>query len=86
MANLDKSAFVGTSANALKTQIWTALIALLILKFLQLKATFDWSLSNLAALLRMNMFVHRDLWRWLNQPFKFPPLLPESSQPSFTFS
>ena len=54
--------FVGTSANALKTQIWTALIALLILKFLQLKATFDWSLSNLAALLRMNLFVHRDLW------------------------
>ena len=36
--------------------------------------------------LRMNLFVHRDLWRWLNQPFKFPPLLPESSQPSFTFS
>ena len=68
------------------SQIWTALIALLILKFLQLKATFDWSLSNLAALLRMNLFVHRDLWRWLNQPFKFPPLLPESSQPSFTFS
>ena len=84
--NLRVKTFVGTSANALKTQIWTALIALLILKFLQLKATFDWSLSNLAALLRMNLFVHRDLWRWLNQPFKFPPLLPESSQPSFTFS
>ena len=60
--NLRVKTFVGTSANALKTQIWTALIALLILKFLQLKATFDWSLSNLAALLRMNLFVHRDLW------------------------
>ncbi len=84
--NLRVKTFVGTSANALKTQIWTALIALLILKFLQLKATFDWSLSNLAALLRMNLFVHRDLWWWLNQPFKFPPLLPESSQASFTLS
>ena len=84
--NLRVKTFVGSSANALKTQIWTALIALLILKFLQLKATFDWSLSNLAALLRMNMFVHRDVWWWLNQPFKFPPLLPGSSQPSFTFS
>ena len=31
--NLRVKTFVGTSANALKTQIWTALIALLILKF-----------------------------------------------------
>jgi IS4 transposase len=30
--------FVGTSANALKTQIWIALIAMLLLKHLQLKA------------------------------------------------
>jgi hypothetical protein len=34
-------------ANALHIQIWTALIALLILKYLQLKARFGWSLSNL---------------------------------------
>lgn len=58
--------FVGTSANALHIQIWTALIALLILKYLQLKATFGWSLSNLVALLRMNLFAYRDLWTWLN--------------------
>jgi len=43
--------FVGTSANALKTQIWTALIAMLILKYLKLKSTFDWSLSNLACII-----------------------------------
>ena len=43
--------FVGTSANALKTQIWTALIAMLILKYLKLKSTFAWSVcSNLVAL------------------------------------
>src|SRR5256885_12284139 len=41
--------FVGTTANALKTQIWSALIALLLLKYLQMKATFGWSLSNLVA-------------------------------------
>ena len=70
--NLRVKTFVGTSANALKTQIWTALIALLILKFLQLKATFDWSLSNLAALLRMNLFVHRDLWRWFEPTIQVP--------------
>jgi hypothetical protein len=67
--------FVGTSANALHTQIWTALIAVLLLKYLQLKARFGWSLSNLVALLRMNLFVYRDLWTWLDEPFTPPPLL-----------
>ena len=38
--NLRVKTFVGTSANALHIQIWTALIALLLLKYLQLKATF----------------------------------------------
>jgi hypothetical protein len=33
----------GTSANALHIQIWTALIALLLLTYLQLKATFAYS-------------------------------------------
>jgi Domain of unknown function (DUF4372)/Transposase DDE domain len=72
--NLRVKTFVGTSANALHTQIWTALIALLLLKYLQLKATFGWSLSNLVALLRMNLFAYRDLWTWLNEPFTAPPL------------
>src|SRR3989475_5217216 len=39
--------FVGTSANAVRTQVWTALIAMLVLKYLQLKSTFSWSLSTL---------------------------------------
>jgi hypothetical protein len=66
--------FVGTSANALKIQIWTALIAMLLIKYLQLKATFGWSLSNLVALLRQQLFVYRDLWIWLNDPFQPPPI------------
>lgn len=72
--------FVGTSANALHVQIWTALIALLVLKYLQAKARFGWSTSNLAALLRMNLFVYRDLWAWLNAPFTAPPPPPEPVQ------
>lgn len=67
--------FVGTSENAVQIQIWTALIAILILKYLQLKSTFGWSLSNLIALLRQQLFVHRDLWTWLNDPFQPPPPL-----------
>src|SRR2546430_11800493 len=67
--------FVGTSENAVQIQIWTALIAILILKYLQLKSTFGWSLSNLIALLRQQLFVHRDLWKWIHDPFQSPPAL-----------
>jgi hypothetical protein len=78
--------FVGTTANALHTQIWTALIAVLLLKYLQLRARFGWSLSNLVALLRMNLFVYRDLWTWLDQPFTPPPLLAEPVQQQLPIS
>lgn len=67
--------FVGTSANALKTQIWTALIAMLVLKYLQLKSTFGWSLSNLVALVRQQLLVYRDLDTWIDDPFQPPPPL-----------
>jgi hypothetical protein len=52
----------GTSANAVKIHLWTALIVILLLRYRQLKAKFSWSLSNLVAILRSNLFVHRDLW------------------------
>ncbi len=78
--NLKIKTFVGTSANALHTQIWTALIALLILKYLQLKSTFGWSLSNIVALLQFQLLTHRDLWAWLNEPFTGPPVVAEAEQ------
>jgi hypothetical protein len=67
--------FVGTSEKAVLTQIWTALIAMLLLRWLRLKARYGWSLSNLLALLRQQLFVYRDLWDWLNDPFCAPPAL-----------
>ncbi|MGH8648973.1 MAG: IS4 family transposase, partial [Burkholderiales bacterium] len=57
--NLKIKTFVGTSANAVRTQVWTALLAMLVLRYLQLKAKFAWSLSNLVALLRQQLFVYR---------------------------
>ena len=78
--NLKIKTFVGTSPNAVKIQIWTALIAMLILRFLQLRSKFHWSLSNLVALLRMNLFTHRDLWAWLNKPFDVSPVPYEPEQ------
>lgn len=74
--NLKIKTFVGTSANALKIQIWTALIAMLLLKYLQLRSRLNWALSNLVALLRWNLFTYRDLWTWVDNPFNTPPQHP----------
>jgi hypothetical protein len=60
MQNLKIKTFLGTTANAVRTQIWTALIAILLLKNLQLRATFGWSPSNLAVLLRYQLFAYRN--------------------------
>jgi hypothetical protein len=67
--------FVGTSENAVQIQIWTALIAMLLLKYLQMRSTFAWSFSHLVALIRHQLFVYRDLMTWLNNPFQAPPAL-----------
>ena len=71
--NLKVKTFVGTSANALRIQIWTALIAMLLIKYLQFQSRRDWSLSTLVALLRWNLFTYRNLWRWIDDPFNTPP-------------
>jgi hypothetical protein len=83
--NLKIKTFLGTNANAVKTQIWTALIAMLVLRYLQLMSTFGWSLSNLVALLRHQLFVYRDLFGWLNTPFEGPPQLAELANAQLTF-
>ena len=74
--NLKVKTFVGTSENAVKVQIWTALIAILLLKLLQLRSAFGWSLSNLAAMLRMNLLTYRELWKWLDDPYRYPAAEP----------
>jgi len=77
--------FIGTSENAVRMQIWTALIAMVVLRYLQLRSTWKWSLSNLVALLRYQLFVYRDLWSWINQPFR-PPVDLDDGQMSLALN
>lgn len=65
--------FIGTSENAVMIQIWTALITILMLKFLQALAKYGWRLSNLVAFIRLNLFVKIDLQKWLDKPFDHQP-------------
>lgn len=78
--NLKMKSFVGTTENALRIQVWTALLALLLLKWLHHLSKAHWSLSNLASMLRLNLFPYRDLLNWLHNPFGIPPLIPFAEQ------
>ena len=80
--NLKIKSFIGGSPNAVWTQIWTAMIAMLLIRFLQMKSKAKWSFSNLAYFLQINLLVYRDLWDWLDDPFKAPPPPPDPIFPS----
>ena len=84
--NLKIKTFVGTSPNAIYIQIWTALIAMLLLKWLHHLSKAKWSFSNLASMLRLNLFTYRDLLLWLDQPFSTPPLIPLPDQLNLDFA
>jgi len=64
----------------------SALISMLLLRYLQLSSRFVWSLSNLVALLRMCLFTHRDLMHWLDHPFAPPPETDEHPQATLAFA
>ena len=53
---------------------------MLLLKYLQFKSKLGWSLSNLVAMLRWNLFTYRNLWDWLDDPFEVPPMVPQYEQ------
>jgi len=65
--------FLGTSSNAVLIQIWTALITILIIKYLKACSKYGWHLSNLVSFLRLNLLVKMDLTKLLNKPFEPPP-------------
>jgi hypothetical protein len=62
--------FLGTSQNALLSQLWVALCAYLLLSFFKFQSRFKWSLYTLSCIIPTNLFCHRDIWDWLNNPYK----------------
>lgn len=78
--NLRIKTFIGTTENALRIQIWTALLALVLLKWIHYLSRGNWSFSNLASLLRLNLFTYRNLMEWITNPLNTPPLVPVPAQ------
>lgn len=61
--------FFGTSKNAILTQIWTAMIAYLLLKYLIFKSKYKWTIYKLMSVIPTIIFIRKELWSWLNYPF-----------------
>jgi len=62
------------------------MISLLVLKWLHFLSKSGWSFSNLASMLRLSLFTHRDLRAWLDKPCDTPPLVPDQEQLCLNFS
>jgi hypothetical protein len=83
---LKVKSFVGTSKNALLSQLWIALIAYLMLSYLKFQSKFKWSVYTLVMILPVNIFSKRNLWDWLNDPFHDKSEIPKADlQYSFGF-
>ena len=59
--NLKVKSFFGTSANAVKIQIWIAMIVYLILAIIKERYCLEWSLSHLLHFLEVNLFEQKSL-------------------------
>lgn len=59
--NLKIKSFVGTSKNAVMTQIWIALCIYLLLAFLKFQSKLKKSMQQILRLLQLNLFEKRDL-------------------------
>ena len=59
--NLKIKSFLGTSKNAVMTQIWIALCVYLLLSFIKFQAKLKRSLQQILRVLHLNLFEKRDL-------------------------
>jgi hypothetical protein len=56
------------------------MIALLLLRWLAHLSHHSWSFSNLASMLRLNLFTYRNLREWIAMPFGPPPPIPDENE------
>jgi putative transposase len=63
--NLKIKTFMGTSKNAVLTQIWIALCVYLLLAFIKFQSALDKSMQQILQLLQLNLFEKRDLYALL---------------------
>jgi len=62
--------FLGDNENAVKIQIWCALIADLLIKIVKSLAVKKWSFSNLASIIRIHLMTYINIFTFLKNPEK----------------
>jgi hypothetical protein len=62
--------FLGDSANAIKIQVWCALIADLLVKIIKDKVKRKWAYSNLSSMIRLHLMTYINLYGFLEKPEK----------------
>ncbi len=83
--NLKIKTFFGTSRNAVLTQVWIALITVLLLAFYKFKAKLAQSLTQILKSLQLTLFSRRNLWELFN-PFSIERSATAGTQLSFNFN
>ena len=71
--NLKIKSFIGSSRNAVLSQIWVAMIAYLLLAYFKFLSTFKWTVQKLHIFISRILFIKKNLLIWLNEPFESPP-------------
>ena len=66
--NLKIKTFLGTSKNAVMTQIWVALITMLVLAYMKFLAKLGQSLTQIQRLLQLTLFKRQNLWELFDPP------------------
>ncbi len=70
--NLRIKSFVGTSRNAVLTQIWVAMCVHLLLAYLKFANKMSWTMSQILRLLQLNLFDRRSLVDLFKPPDRDP--------------
>ena len=71
--NLKLKGFLGTSRNAVLTQIWVALCVCLLIAFIKFSSGVQLTIQQIARLLQLNLFLRRDLLELLTGETGPPP-------------
>ena len=68
--NMPLQYFLGDNQNAIKIQVWCALIADLLLQIVKRQVRRQWSFSNLVSIVRLHLFNYLNLFSFLENPEK----------------
>lgn len=66
--NMPLQYFLGDNQNAIKIQLWCALIADLLLQVIKRQVKRKWSFSNIVSLVRLHLFNYLNLFSFLENP------------------